>query len=345
MDFKDYYSILGVPPEADKKEVKKAYQALTKKYHPDLNPGNKEVEEKYKEINEAYQALSDPDKRKKYDDLRANYQQWQNRGGSGNFDWSAWQEAPGGNTYSRTMTAEEFAEIFGSGAFAGRGGGRGGGFAGSAGGGAGGSDGFSDFFSAIFGMGRRMDNDDNYDIEDYYGNVVRSRVGRDLEGKISITLAEAYHGTKRIIEVGKKKIEANIPKGIKDGNKMRLAGQGSEGLRGGTKGDLLLTVNILPDPAFTRDGDDLKADLEIDFYTAVLGGEKRLQTFGGEIILKIPPRTQAGKTFRVKGKGMPVINQTAKYGDFYARVVIVLPKNLSDQEVETLQNLKKKINQ
>jgi len=320
MDFKDYYEILGVSPQADNKAIKKAYQTLTKKYHPDKNPGNKEAEEKFKEINEAYHAIADPAKRQKYDDLRNNYKQWQQRGGRGSFDWSAWQQPQGNGTYTRTMTPEEFSEMFGEGGFS-----------------FGGMGGFSDFFSTIFGMGQ-----DHYTGSNkYYADVVRQpRTGRDIEGEISITLEEAYHGAKKLIDIGNKRIEAVIPKGIKDNNKIRLAGQGEAGTRGAKAGDLFLTVRIVPHTRLTREGDDLKTNLEIDFYTAVLGGEARVKTLAGEILLKIPPRTQAGRSFRLKGKGMPVMNKSGQFGDFYAKVIIVLPDYLSEKEIETLKSLK-----
>lgn len=321
MDFKDYYGILGVSPDADIKDIKKAYQKLTKKYHPDLNPGDKEAEEKFKEINEAYHAISDPVKRKKYDDLRASYLQWQKRGGRGdNFDWSAWQHDPGFGTYTRTMTPEEFESIFGGVSGLGEKFG-----------------GFSDFFATIFGMD--FDSPYTSPAEDYYEAFRQPKAGRDIEGEISVTLEEVYHGAKKLISVGGKKIEATIPKGIQDGNKIRLAGQGGKGSRGGPNGDLLLTVKILPHDKYKREGNDLYVDVMIDFYTAVLGGEARVNTLAGDIILKIPPRTQAGKSFRLKGKGMPVLNQAGVFGDLYAKISIILPADLTEKEISVLEEL------
>lgn len=322
MDFKDYYNILGVSPEADSKVIKKTYQTLAKKYHPDVNKGNKEAEQKFKEINEAYHAISDPAKRKKYDELRADYQAWQSRGSRDSYDWSAWQGSPGAGSNTsntRTMTPEEFAEVFGGRGSSSRRGA--------------GADDYSDFFSSIFGRGQSSE-------DDYFSEVrPRARAGRDIEGEISITLEEAYHGAKRLIDVGSKRIEAVIPKGVKNDNKIRLGGQGQAGSKGGKSGDLLLTIKVLPHQQFTRDGDDVSANLEIDFYTAVLGGEARVKTIGGEIIIKIPAGTQTGKSFRLKGKGMPVLNQSGQFGDFYAKVSIVLPEKLSDKEINTLKDL------
>ncbi len=322
MDFKDYYEILGISPQADNKQIKKAYQTLAKKYHPDKNPGNKEAEEKFKEINEAYHAIADPAKRQKYDDLRTNYEQWQKRGGNGSFDWSAWQGTPGGTgTYTRTMTPEEFSEMFSEGGFS----------FGSFGGG------FSDFFSTIFGMGNNCESEPSH----YHSEITRQpRAGRDIEGEITISLEEAYHGTKKRMDIGDRRIEATIPKGIKDGNKIRLSGQGQPGTRGSKPGDLLLTVKVTSYPQYTREGDDLTTNLNIDFYTAVLGGEVRIKTLGGEMMLKVPPKTQAGSLFRLKSKGMPKMNQAQAYGDFYTKVVIVLPEKISQNEMDTLKSLR-----
>ena len=318
MEFKDYYKILGVSPDADIKEIKKTYQTLAKKNHPDVNPGNQEAEDRFKEVNEAYHAIADPAKRQKYDDLRANYQQWQNHGNRDNFDWSRWQQSPGNGSHSRTMSPEEFSEMFGDHGF----------------GSTRGSAGFSDFFSTIFGMGNT-----GFDDDIYSGISRQPRKGRDLQGEIDITLEEVYQGAKKLLSIGNKTIEAVIPKGIRDQAKIRLSGQGETGSSGGKRGDLLLTVKIKPHSLFFRDGDDLKADLEIDFYTAALGGEVRVKTLAGEIMLKIPPQTQGGRSFRLKGKGMPVLKQTGKFGDFYAKTTIVLPDKMTDKELSALQQL------
>lgn len=322
MDFKDYYNILGVSPQADLKEIKKSYQKLAKKYHPDVNPGNKEAEDKFKEINEAYHAIADPAKRQKYDDVRANYQQWQSRGGRDNFDWSAWQEAPGRNSSTRTMTPEEFADLFGDSGYSSE----------SSFGG------FSDFFSTIFGMGSSFANHS----QGFYTEVPRQpRKGRDLQGEISITLEEAYHGAKKLISLNNRKIEVAIPKGIEDNKKIRLAGQGEEGYKGAKMGDLLLNVKVLPHQGYTRSGADLSSNLEIDFYTAALGGETKVMTLAGELLLKIPPKTQTGKSFRLQGKGMPILNNPGKYGDFYAKITIVLPQEMSPGELQQLEEIRK----
>jgi len=322
MDFKDYYSSLGVSPDADDKTIKKAYQTLAKKYHPDVNPGDKTAEEKFKEATEAYQAISDPEKRRKYDELRQDYQQWKARGGHGNYNWDRWQSNPGGGGggHTYTMSPEDFADMFGG--------------AGGAGGFNFGGEGYSDFFSTLFGgvggQGRGFGGGPN---------VVRPRQGRDLEVEVQVTLEESYSGTTRVIRTGEKQIEAKIPKGVRTGSKVRLTGQGGPGISGGQAGNLYLIITVSPHSHFVREGDDLRVEIPIDFYSAILGGEVSIRTLSGEVLLKIPPRTQSGKKFRLKGKGMPKLEKPTQQGDLYAVVSIVLPENMSDQEISALHDL------
>jgi curved DNA-binding protein len=305
MEFKDYYAILGVAPDADEQAIKRAYRALAREHHPDVNPGDKRAEERFKEINEAYQALSDPERRKKYDELRRQYQQWQQRGGPRqDFRWSDWEAAPGQRVHVQSVSPEDLEDMFGGDAA------------------------FSEFFSSIFGQaGPRA------------GRAARPRRGRDLELPVEITLDEAFHGTTRTIQVGDRTIEARIPPGVRDGARVRLAGQGSPGAAGGAPGDLYLLVEVAPHPRFERDGDDLTCDVDVDIFTAAAGGEVRVPTLDGVVRLKIPPRTQAGKTFRLRGKGMPRPGKPSERGDLYARARLVLPEPLSDDEVRTLRDL------
>ncbi|MGI6119131.1 MAG: DnaJ C-terminal domain-containing protein [Desulfosporosinus sp.] len=327
MEFKDYYASLGVSPDADDKTIKKAYQKLAKKYHPDVNPGDKAAEEKFKEATEAYQAISDPEKRRKYDELRQDYQQWKSRGGRGDYNWDRWQYNPGGRggrTQTYTMSPEEFAEMFGGTE-------RSAGFGGFGGFGA---EGFSDFFSTLFGGGGGPGHGFNYDP-----TVGRARAGQDHETDVQVTLEEVYHGTTRLIHIGEKQIKAKIPKGVRTGSKVRLAGQGGPGIAGGTKGDLYLNITVSPHARFVRDGDDLRAELTVDFYKAILGGEVSVQTFSGEVLLKIPALSQSGKKFRLKGKGMPNLENPLRHGDLFLELAIVLPENLTKQEIATLSDL------
>lgn len=318
MDFKDYYVSLGVTPDADEKTIKKAYQKLAKKNHPDVNPGDKAAEAKFKDAMEAYQAISDPQKRRKYDELREDYQQWKARGARGDYNYDRWQPNPGrGSGAGQNMSQEDFAEMFGGG------GGRSGGFGSS------GGEGYSDFFSTLFGgsdQGRG-----------YSGGRVRA--GQDHETEVQVTLEETYNGTTRLIRTGEKRIEAKIPKGVRTGSKVRLTGQGGPGISGGPGGNLYLNITVSPFARFVRDGDDLRADLPIDFYKAILGGEVNIFTFAGEVILKIPALSQSGKKFRLKGKGMPNLEKPLQYGDLFLELSIVLPENMSEQEVTTLRDL------
>ncbi|MCL1790812.1 MAG: DnaJ domain-containing protein [Peptococcaceae bacterium] len=330
MDYKDYYKILGVSPEADDKTIKRAYRDLAKKYHPDQNPNDKSAEAKFKEVSEAYQAVSDPAKRRKYDSLRQDYESWQRYGARDSFDWSAWGQ-PGAENY-RAMSEEDLARFFGSAAFE--------------------NDssfgGFSDFFSMLFGFGNGNDKPRsrrNTVGEDFFGRrSAQPRDGYDLEGEIVISLEEAYNGGPRRVEVNGKVLEAQIPQGVADGARIRLTGQGEPGSNGGRTGDLLLKILIEEHPGLRREGNHLRTTVDIDFYTAVLGGEISVKGLGqshadNRFSIKIPPRTQSGKTFRLKGKGMPVLNKKNQYGDLYVQAVIALPQDLSEAEVRKIREL------
>jgi curved DNA-binding protein len=302
-EFKDYYAVLGVAPDADEQAIKQAYRKLARQYHPDVNPGDKQAEERFKEINEAYQALSDPERRRKYDDLRRQYQHWQQRGGTGPFNWDQWQVRPGERVYTRTVSPEDLEDLFGGAAP------------------------FSDFFSAIFG-----------DVRDR-GRATGPRRGRDLDLPVEITLEEAFHGTTRTLQLDGRRLEARIPPGVRSGSRVRLAGQGNPGAAGGPPGDLYLVVQVAPHPQFERDGDDLTTVVPVDIYTAAVGGEVRVPTLDGAVLLKIPPRTQADTVFRLRGKGMPRLERPSERGDLYARVRLVLPDDLSERELAALREL------
>jgi curved DNA-binding protein len=302
MEFKDYYTVLGVAPDADDQAIKQAYRKLARQHHPDVNPGDKQAEERFKEINEAYQALSDPERRRKYDELREQYQRWQQRGGAGDFNWGQWQATPGQQVYTYNATPEDLEDLFGD------------------------ASPFSDFFSSVFGQPRS-------------GRTARPRRGRDVEALVEISLEEAFHGTTRSMQTGERRIEAKIPPGVRTGTRVRLSGQGRPSNSGGPAGDLYLVVQVAPHSLFERDGDDLMTVVPIDFYTAATGGEVRVPTLDGAVLLKIPQRTQADRTFRLKGKGMPRLERPSERGDLFARVKLVLPEPLSDTEIEVLRKL------
>ncbi len=301
MEYKDYYQILGVPKNADEKEIKQAYRRLARKYHPDVNP-DKKAQEKFKEINEANDVLSDPAKRKKYDTLGANwqqYEQYQRAGGQGPFQYGQY----------RTVTPEEFESMFGGGL---------------------GDDlgGFSDFFRTFFGgdFGRAR-------------TQARARRGEDIEQPVEISLEEAFGGTTRMVQKDGRRLEVKIPPGVKTGSKVRFAGEGMPGTAGA--GDLYLRIQVAEHPGFERRGDDLFAEVPVDLYTAILGGEIQVTTPKGKVILRIPPETQSGKTFRLGGQGMPKIDDPKSFGDMYAKVRVVLPEHLTDEERELFEKLAK----
>jgi len=303
MEYKDYYKILGVSRSAGSEDIRSAYRKLARKYHPDVNPGDQAAEDRFKEINEAYQVLTDPEAKAKYDRLGASWKAYQHSGGQGGFDWSQW--VSGFNQGGGQVNLDDILnELKGSG-----------------------SGNFSDFFQAIFGnLGSQQ-------------KAQMPQKGQDYNQKVEITLEEAFSGTSRILRVGGRRLEVKIPKGARTGTKVRVRGEGAEGLAGGPKGDLYLEITVAPHPSFEHVGDDLHMELPINIYSAVLGGEAIVPTLKGKIKLKIPPETQSGKTFRLKGQGMPKLKNPDERGDLYAKIMITVPENLSDREIELFEEL------
>ncbi len=311
MEYKDYYRTLGVDRNADEKEVKKAYRRLARQCHPDVNPGNKQAEERFKEINEAYEVLSDSEKRQKYNQLGADWQRWQRTGrDTQGFDWSQWT---GGAPRGRRVHVEyaDLGDLLG------------------------GQVPFSDFFSTIFGgVGREPR------AGRFSGAQRRPRRGQDMVQPVEITLQEAFHGTRRILQVDGRRLEVQIPPGVKTGSKVRVKGEGGRGAAGGSRGDLFLQVEVRPHSVFERHGDDLHCDVPVDLYTVVLGGEVQVPRLGGRpVMLRIPPGTQGGRSFRLQGMGMPKLRQPEQRGHLYAKVRIVVPKELSPREKDLFEEL------
>jgi curved DNA-binding protein len=317
MEYKDYYQVLGVDRNADEKEIKKVYRRLARQYHPDVNPGDKAAEARFKEINEANEVLSDPEKRRKYDALGQQYQRWQQTGGQpGGFDWSDWVSASQPGARSRDAggsTRVEYADL--SDLF--------------------GSSGFSDFFEAVFGGaggGSR-------------GAGRGSARGRDLEQEVEITLEDAFSGAQVVLEInagasgGGRKLEVKIPAGVKTGSRVRVSGEGMPGVGSGARGDLYLRIKVMPHPTFERRNDDLHCDVQVDLFTALLGGEARVPTVSGPVVLRIPAGTQTGRVFRLSGQGMPSLRAgaPAARGALYAKARVILPENLSDREQELVR--------
>lgn len=302
MEYKDYYKILGVEKTASQADIKKAYRALAKKYHPDKNKGDKTAENKFKDISEAYEVLGDKDKRTQYDQLGANWRQFQHGGRPGGGQYQGY----GGGGFSQ----EDINEMFG--------------------GGAGG--GFSDFFQQFFGGGGGFGQ--------AAGGRTRAHKGHDYQAEMEISLEEAYNGTSRLITTDKQQLRITTKPGVADGQTLRIKGKGGPAAAGGESGDLYIKVLIRPHPTFKRKGDDLYTDLNLDMYTAILGGETHVDTMSGKIKLKIPAGTQSGKSLRLRGKGMPHYGKPDQHGDLYVKINVVLPTDLSSEERSLLEKLR-----
>ncbi|MCX2744196.1 J domain-containing protein [Mangrovivirga sp. M17] len=308
MDYKDYYDILGVDKKASQDEIKKAYRKLAVKYHPDKNPDNKAAEDKFKDISEAYEVLGDPEKRKQYDKLGRNWKQYQNAGFDPNAAGGPFGGRGGGFEYQFQGDPSEF-------------------FGGS---------GFSDFFESFFGGGGRRSSGRSRGGFGGFGE--QNVLGSDLSGDLNISLHEAYQGTERIITVGSEKIKVKIKPGAYEGLKLRIKGKGQPGPTG-TRGNLILNVKVREDSRYSRKGDDLYLDHEVDIFTMMLGGGTEVDTLSGKVKIKLPEATQNGKTFRLKGKGMPVYGKQSK-GDLYVKIQAKLPEKLNSEQKEILKNFK-----
>jgi DnaJ-class molecular chaperone len=335
VNYKDYYAILGVPKGAPEKDIKSAYRKLARKWHPDANPTNqREAEEKFKDIQEAYEVLGDPEKRRKYDVLGSDWQR-------------AAREAESQRSYRQAAGADPFAGF--------------GGFQGGAQPGA--PSGFSDFFDMFFsGIGRRSTAGPSG-----FGTASGQR-GEDLESTIELSLHDAFeggkkpvtlqvedlcprchgtgtdrnricpqcHGTGRVRET--KRFDVTVPRGVREGQRIRLAGQGASGPGGGPRGDLYLIVHLGEDDRYERKGDDLYLDLPVSIYDLVLGGQVRVPTMTGDVTMTVPAGTQNNKLLRLSGKGMPRLKEGG-YGDEYVRLIGQLPTNLTDKEQKLFREL------
>jgi DnaJ-class molecular chaperone len=320
MEFKDYYATLGVAKGASEKEIKQAYRKLARKFHPDVNPGDKAAEARFKDINEAYEVLGDSAKRSKYDELGANwrqYEQAQRAGGANPF--TGWNAGQGGGPQSggfRTMTQEEMEDLFGD------------------------SNPFSDFFTTFFGGGGGA----SAGARGARGRS-RTRAGRDVEHELDLTLDEAYHGTTKRLALSHggraRTVDVRIPAGVGEGSRVRVPAEGEPGAGGGAAGDLYLRLRLAPHATFERRGQDLHTTVAVPVPTAVLGGEVEVPTMAGKTVrLKIPPFTQSGQLFRLKTYGMPARGSHAQ-GDLYAKVEAQIPTSLTAEEREHYDALAK----
>jgi curved DNA-binding protein len=309
MEFKDYYKILGVEKSSTKDEIKKAYRKLAMKYHPDRNPNDRAAEEKFKEITEANEVLSDPEKRKKYDTLGANWKQYQHTGGGFEDFYSQFGGARrgGGTTYE---FSGDINDIFGN---------MGGGF--------------SDFFESFFGGGGRRSRT-GFGSQGFQSQPA----GVDVEADLNISLEEAFNGSERQISVDGKKLKIKIAPGTKDGQKLRLKGLGRSRTADGNKGDLYLKIHILQHPFYEIKDDDLYYNLDVDLYTAVLGGKEHIKTLDGKTVsINIPEGTESERILRLKNLGL---QKNYGRGDLFVKIHVTVPKHLSKEEKELFKKLK-----
>ncbi len=309
MEFKDYYKILGVDKSATKDEISKAFRKLALKYHPDKNPNNKAAEEKFKEITEAHEVLSDPEKRKKYDTLGANWNQYQTSGGGFEDFFSQYGGGRrGGTTYE---FSGDFGDLFG------------------------GTSGFSDFFENIFGHGGSRGSK-------FYGSQQSKERGQDFEATLYVSLEDAYNGTSKDVLMNGKKLRIKINPGTRDGDKLRLKDQGGASRSGKVIGDLYLTIKIERHPFYEIDNDDLYYDLTIDLYAAVLGGKKKIKLINGKTInLDIPKGVDNDTIFRIGNFGLSKSGNVSERGNLFVRIKMETPKNLSQKEIELFKELSK----
>lgn len=292
--FIDYYKILGVDKNATPKEIKSAYRKLARKLHPDLNPNDKDAKRKFQEVNEANEVLSDPEKRKKYDQYGE--------------DWKHAEEYKNAQQYQEQASAsrgQSYRTVQDEGEF-------------------------SDFFESLFGG---------------FGGTGRSRQikfrGEDYNAELHLELTDAFETHQQTLTVNNKKIRITIPAGIENGQTIKIAGHGGQGMNGGPNGDLYITFQMANHPKFRRSGNDLYTSADLDLYTAVLGGEITIDTLDGKVKLKVKPETQNGSKIKLKGKGFPVYKSKGQYGDLYVTYKIRIPTGLTEKEKELFYELSK----
>jgi DnaJ-class molecular chaperone len=322
---RDYYEVLGVPRTASQKDIKSAFRKLARQHHPDVNPGDPAAAERFKEINEANEVLSDPEKRKRYDQLGADwrhYDEWERAGRPEGSPFGQPRGGPAGGAGAgpfgqgrrveyRSTSPEDLEDLFGS------------------------DSPFSDFFYDVYGRGQAGAG---------RGFDTGPMPGEDMEAETTITLEEAYRGTERTLELqtpqGRRRVEVRIPPGIRDGGRVRVAGQGSPGRSGGSAGDIYVRVHVRPDPVFRREGDDLYVRVPVPLDVALLGGEVLVPTLrGNSVSLRVPRETQNGTRLRLRGLGMPRLRGGGE-GDLYAEVDVRLPIPVPPEARELAEKLR-----
>ena len=294
MEFIDYYKILEIDKKATQADIKKAYRKLARKLHPDLNPNDKSAQQKFQQVNEANEVLSDPEKRKKYDQYGKD---WEHA--------DAFEEAKRNQRTSSGGRRKTYSTAGGS------------------------NEDFSDFFESMFGGAG-------------YGGRGRSSTqfkGQDLNATLRLNMLDILEDQKQTLDLGAKKIRITIPAGVEDGQTIKIAGYGGEGVNGGPKGDLYLTFEINNNTPFKRVGNDLYKNHIITIYDAILGGEIEVETLTGKVKLKVKPETQTDTKVKLKGKGMPVYKKKGAHGDLYITYKVSMPTNLSAKEKELFKQL------
>lgn len=291
MEFIDYYDLLGVPKTANEKEIKNAYRKLARKYHPDLNPNDENAKKKFQQINEANEVLSDPVKKKKYDQYGKDWKHAEE------FEKANQNQSRGQRTANTQQDAGGF------------------------------SDDFSEYFESMFG-GRT-------------GSRQTKFRGQDLNAELHLELKDVYKSQQQTLTVNGKNIRLTIPAGVENGQIIKISGHGSPGVNGGPNGDLYITFSIANQTQFKREGSNLYSNVDLDLYTAILGGEIIADTFDGKVKLKVAPETQTGTKVKLKGKGFPVYKKENEFGDLYITYQLKLPSKLSEKEKELFSELSK----
>ena len=285
MDFVDYYKLLGIDKTATPKDIKNAYRKLARKHHPDLNPHDKDAKKNFQKINEANEVLSDPEKRKKYDQYGKDWQH------SEQFEKSKQYQAQSSDSRGARYSGMQ-------------------------------SDGdFSDFFESMFGGSASPGR----------SRQVKFR-GEDFNAELNLDLIDAYKTHKQTLTVNGRKIRITIPAGIDNGQTIKIAGHGGQGINGGPNGDLFITFSISNSHNFKRLGNNLFTSVDLDLYTAVLGGEITIETLNGKVKLKVKPETQNGTKIKLKDKGFPVYRNEGQFGDLYVTYTVKIPTNLTEKQ-------------
>lgn len=303
MEFIDYYKLLELDKSASQAEIKKAYRRLARKYHPDLNPNDKEAQQRFQQINEAHEVLSDPEKRKKYDEYGKDWKH------ADQFEEAKKQQAAGGRGFGGGFGGDQSYSY--SGNFD--------------------DDTFSDFFEQMFGGRSRARGS-------HRGGHFK---GQDYNAELQLKLSDIYRSQKQTLTVNGRNIRLTIPAGVEHGQTIKIKGHGGPGVQGGPKGDLYITFSILNDTGFRREKENLYSAEEISLTTAVLGGDIQVKTFDGKVKLKVKPGTQNGSRVKLKGKGFPKYKRENQFGDLYITYNVKIPENLNENQKKLFQELQK----